>query len=183
MISILIPLANGTEEMEAVIIIDIFRRAAFNVVVAGDSNPVICSRKVEIIPDLLLDEVNQEKLYDAIVLPGGFDGTENLSKNKYLKKILENQKSNNKLIGAICAAPLILASNNLFDANQTITSHPSVKGKLMNYNYTNDDICIDGNFITSRGAGTAIDFALKIVEILSTKELAEKIAHSIVYKY
>lgn len=183
MINILVPIANGTEEMEAVIIIDILRRAAFNVTVAGENDFATCSRNVKIIPDTLISKISENTTFDAIILPGGLEGTKNLSNNKHLIKIIKKHKENNKLIGAICAAPTILAEHNIFDANQKLTSHPSVKEKLNHYQYTIDNVCIDGIFITSRGAGTAIDFALEIVKKLSSKESADKIASSIVYKY
>ncbi len=183
MVNVLVPIAKGTEEMEAVIIIDILRRAAFNVTVAGENDFVICSRNVKIIPDILLSNLNDNIIFDAIILPGGLEGTQNLSNNKHLLKILKYHKENKKLIGAICAAPTILAEHNIFNPNQKVTSHPSVKGKLNNYQYTFDKVCIDDIFITSRGAGTAIDFALEIVKKLSSEDIAEKIASNIVYKY
>jgi len=179
-IKILLPIAQGTEEMEAVIPIDLFRRAEINVLVAGDSYIVECSRGVKIYPDIKFEKLSVEQEFNAIVLPGGLAGVEILSNQNVLIEILKKHNQFKKIIGAICAAPLILVNNGLLSANAKITSHPSVKNQLSKYNYTEEKVVIYKNIITSRGAGTAYEFALTIIEQLKGKQLAQKIAKSIV---
>ncbi len=182
-INVLIPIAQGTEEMEAVIPIDLFRRAEINVVIAGDSYIVECSRGLKIYPDIKFDKLSIEQEYNAIVLPGGMGGVEILSNHQVLIEMIRKHNQFKKIIGAICAAPLILAKNDLIPANAKITSHPSIKDKFINYNYVEEKVVTFKNIITSRGAGTAFEFSLAIIEQLKGKILAQKIAKSIVFDY
>lgn len=181
MIKVLVPIAEGTEEMEAVIIIDMLRRADILVYVASDSETVKCSRGVIIKPDISIEQI-QEDEFDAIVLPGGQPGTDNLSKNQNLISILKKHKNKNKLIGAICAAPKILVENNIIDRDTSITSHPSIAGILKDFDYSEKDVLVSDNIISSRGAGTAFQFALKIIAFLINKEKADEIQKSILFK-
>lgn len=178
---VLLPIAQGTEDMEAVITIDILRRAGISVKVAGENEIISCARGVRIIPDILIDQIDEEEIFDAVILPGGKEGTRNILNNSKIESILLNHKSNNKIIAAICAAPAILVEQKLIPENSIITSHPSASDIFLNYKYTEKDVVRDGNFITSRGAGTAIDFALFIVEVLLNSEIKEKIIKDIVY--
>ena len=166
--------------MELVTIVDLLRRSGINVKVAGENEIVTCSRGVKLIPDILIEQIGLSERFDAIILPGGVNGTKNLSDNSHLLKILRNHKNNNGLIGAICAAPIMLADNDLIDSESIITSHPSVKSQLGKYQYSEKSVVIDGKLITSRGAGTAQEFSLKLIEILVDYETAEKVADSIV---
>lgn len=179
---ILVPVADGTEEMEAVILIDILRRAGYDVLVAGTKSPLECSRGVIIKPDILLDEIPQQASFDVIVLPGGMPGTENLKRNKRLKEILAKHHSLNNFIAAICAAPLILAEMGFLDSNNKFTAHPSLRSKLRQYHYSEDVIVEAGNILTGQGAGVAIEFALMITKRLSGKEKAEEIAKAIIWE-
>ncbi len=179
---VLVPVSTGTEEMEAVIIIDMLRRAGLEVVAAGDNDTITCSRMVKIIPDVLFDQIDENDDYDAIVLPGGNEGTKNLTENTKLKKILENQKENNKMIGAICAAPTILSKHRILNKGQGVTSHPGVMDQFNNYKYKQDSVVDTGMIVTSRGAGTAIEFSLNLIEKLVDKETADKVEKAIVYK-
>lgn len=180
-IKVLVPLAHGSEEMEAVIIIDILRRAGITVKVAGENDIITCSRGVKILSDLLIEDVEQEDEFDAIIIPGGANGTQRLIENEHLRKIIASHHSKNKLIGAICAAPTLLAEHKLISYDSMITSHPSVKVQLENFHYKEDIVVEDGNFITSRGAGTAFDFAFAIINRLINREMALKISNDIVY--
>lgn len=180
-VKVLVPLAHGSEEMEAVIIIDILRRTGISVKVAGEYDIVTCSRGVKILSDLLIEDVEPEDEFDAIIIPGGALGTQRLIENEHLKKIIAYHHSKNKLIGAICAAPTLLAEHKLISNETMITSHPSVKSQLENFNYKEDIVVEDGNFITSRGAGTAFDFAFAIINRLISRESASKISNDIVY--
>ncbi len=179
---VLVPIASGSEEMEAVVIIDLLRRSGCLVIVAGESELITCSRGVKIVPDKLIDQIDENEEFDAIVLPGGGPGTERLSENEHLNNLLKNHSENNKLTGAICAAPTILHKNNLLKESDKITSHPGVKLQLIKYVYTENTVETSRHFFTSRGAGTTIQFSLKIIEKLYDKEKADKIAAEIVYK-
>lgn len=181
-LKVLIPIADGSEEMEAVIIIDLLRRAQIEAVVAGENAETVCSRGVKIVADALLDDIDSYEKFDAVVLPGGLGGTERLSKNAKLATILKNSRENNTLVGAVCAAPLALKAAGVIPKGVAITSHPSVKDKLGEYKYSEDAVAFDRGIITSRGAGTAIDFALSIIEKLIDKKTADEIAAGIVYQ-
>lgn len=178
--TVLVPLAQGSEEMEAVTIVDMLRRAGINVKTAGENEIITCSRGVKIIPDILIEQISATRLFDAVILPGGVNGTKNLSDNSQLIKILRHHLDQERLIAAICAAPIILADNDLLDKNQSITSHPSVKSQLQTYKYSENPVVEDGNIVTSRGAGTALQFSLKIIEILVDKVTAIKVSEGIV---
>ncbi len=179
---VLVPIANGSEEMEAVIIIDILRRAELQVEVVSDDEIVTCSRGVKILPDKKFDDLNSTEIYDAIVLPGGLQGVENFIANEKLASILKNHKNNNALVSAICAAPKALKHINILENGQDITSHPSIQNIFTTYNYKDDKFVFSNNILTSRGAGTAIDFALKLVEILVGTEKSNEIKKAIVYQ-
>lgn len=180
---ILVVIADGTEEIEAVVPIDLFRRAGFDISVAGEKYIVVCSRGTKIVSEILLDEVDTNESYDLIFIPGGSKGTENLLRNEKLELILRKQIMSNRYVAAICAAPTILSAKGLVSKDIAITSHPSVKENFLDLNYVEQNTVISGKVITSRGAGTAIDMALKIIEILGGKELARRIANDIVYCY
>lgn len=179
---ILIAIAHGSEELEAITIVNILRRAEFDVLIYSEDAIVVCARGTKIIPDITnLDEIDIKEL-DAIVLPGGLIGVENLSSNAKLIELIKKVNEENKLIGAICAAPLILHSHNIIDSNCVLTSHPSVKNQLLTYKYVNDDVVIYDNIITSRGIGTALEFSFAIIEqILGNDEVANMIKEDIVY--
>lgn len=181
--SVLIPIAYGNEELEAVTVIDLLRRADIKVVVAGENDMVTFSRGVKIIPDILLSEVSEYETFGAIVLPGGGQGVDNFLENEHLLEIVKFNIAKDNLICAICAAPIFLTQNKLIDETVMITSFPDVKHELNHNNYSEEDVVVSGNFITSRGAGTAIDFALKIIETMTDKGTAKKVAEEIVYKY
>jgi DJ-1 family protein len=176
----LVPIADGTEEMEAVIIIDMLRRADIKVLVVSDSKIVSCSRKVKIISDLNFDELSTNDSFDAIILPGGDKGAKQLMNNIFLLELLKYHRKSKMLIGAICAAPIILAKNKLLNKGHRITSHPLLKSELKEYSYMEENVVIEDNIITSRGAGTTFEFTLKIIELLVGKEIADDIAVRIV---
>ncbi len=181
-INVLVPVMQGTEELEAVTIIDLLRRAGIRVTVAGENEIITCSRGVKLIPDVLLDSIDTDLVFDAIVLPGGVQGTENLMKNRTIEKMLEHQKSKGKLIAAVCAAPTVLSHFNIVEKGQPLTSHPSVKDFLRDYQWINEPVVSDGIIITSKGAGTAIEFTLNIIRKLCNDEIADKVAEGIVYR-
>lgn len=178
---VLIPLAQGCEELEAITLIDLLRRAEIDVTTAGlKSGSVTCSRNTVIVPDTTLDKILNDQ-FDLIVLPGGLPGADHLRDDKQMIELLTKQARDNKLIGAICAAPKALAKAGLLE-NKTATSFPNVLAELnlSNTNISNDAIVHDGNIITSRGPGTAMDFALYLIELLTDKETKLKISKQMV---
>ena len=172
MASVLVPLAQGCEELEAITIIDLLRRAQIHVTTAGlDEQPIKASRGCLLLADTSLDKALDHE-YDMIVLPGGLPGADHLNNDPRIQSLLKTQANNNKYIAAICAAPKILATAGLLE-NKTATAYPGTLEKL-NLNNTvisSDAIIVDANIITSRGPGTAMDFALKLIEILCGREL------------
>ncbi len=166
----LVVIAQGTEEMEAVISIDVLRRGGIDVTVAGvdGAEPVRCSRGVTITPDAALDDVVGE--FDVLVLPGGAEGAERLARSKRVGELLRKQESSGRWVGAICAAPVALEAHGVFQG-KSLTSHPSVRGMIEDWgSYSEHPVVADGNLITSRGPGTAFAFALRIVGALTNAE-------------
>ena len=169
---ILVPLANGFEEIEATTIIDILRRAELKVVTAGLSGITVKgSKEIKIIADELLDDINPEE-FTAIVLPGGYPGYVNLAESEKLLEIIKELNSQNKMVAAICGAPTVLARAGILN-NRNATVYPGLEKELPNP--LNKKVVVDGNIITSQGPGTAMEFALKLVEILSGEDKAKEI--------
>lgn len=175
MSNVLIPLANGFEEIEALTVVDILRRAEIGVVLAGISPGIIISaRGLAITPDTTLDSINPDN-FDMIVLPGGQPGTDNLNADHLLHAIIRKFNESGKKLGAICAAPILLAADGLLDGKRA-TSYPTFSNKLGDCFYDDLPTVIDGNIITSQGPGTAARFALEIVKMLVGELTAESIA-------
>ncbi|XP_031848540.1 protein dj-1beta [Nomia melanderi] len=175
-------IANGSEEMEAVITTDVLRRAGIDVTVAGLSAEkcVKCSRDVKICVDANLQDAVQQK-YDVVILPGGLGGSEAFASSEEVGKLLKEQEKEERVIAAICAAPVALKAHGIAKGKQ-LTSYPSMKDKLTDeYKYLEDKVVTDGNLITSRGPATAFAFGLAIVEKLLNKETADKVAKGMLY--
>ena len=152
------------------------------VTIAGLSGPqaVKCSRDVVIVPDKALDEVKQT--FDVIILPGGLAGSNQLAADHRVGQLLKEQDKSNKLIAAICAAPIALKSHGIGLGKQ-ITSHPSKADELKSdYNYSEDRVVIDGQLITSRGPGTAFEFGLAIVQHLIGSDKVQQITGPMILK-
>ncbi|HEY9198759.1 MAG TPA: DJ-1 family glyoxalase III [Gammaproteobacteria bacterium] len=176
MASVLVPLAQGCEELEAVTIIDLLRRAGIEVVTAGlDAQPVRGSRGTVLIPDTTLDEV-AERDFDMIVLPGGLPGADHLDRDVRLRALLTRSAAAGRYVAAICAAPKVLASAGLLD-QRSATSFPGVlaASNVPGLDYREDAVVQDGRIITSRGPGTAMDFALTLIENLSGKDKRDQV--------
>ncbi|XP_010279104.1 PREDICTED: protein DJ-1 homolog B-like [Nelumbo nucifera] len=179
---ILVPIANGTEEMEAVMIIDILRRAKANVVVASveDKLEIVASRKVKLVADMLLDEAVKLS-YDLIVLPGGLPGAQAFSNSEKLVNLLKTQKEANRPYGAICASPAIVFEPHGLLKGKKATAYPAMCNKLSDPSEAENRVVVDGNLITSRGPGTSIEFSLAIVEKLFGRQKALEIARTMVF--
>ena len=181
MVNVLVPLAEGFEELEAITIIDLMRRAGFDVITAGLNDlPVTASRKNVIIPDTSIDKV-MDSQFDMIVLPGGLPGADNLKENEQVQSLLKRQHQQGKKIAAICAAPKALASAGILQ-NKVITCYPGALDQMdtSQFSISQNPIEIDGNIVTSRGPGTAMDFALSLIEQLGGETLKNTIENQLV---
>lgn len=168
MARVLVPLAPGCEELEAVTIIDLLRRAGIEVVSAGlDAGPVKASRGVVLLADTTLDEALKHD-YDMVVLPGGGPGADRLDHDPRIESLLKKMAASGKYTAAICAAPKVLGRLGLL-AGKRATSYPGFvdKMRLPDVTYLSDAVVQDGKVITSRGPGTAMDFALHLVAVLA----------------
>ncbi|MCS7204221.1 MAG: DJ-1/PfpI family protein [Leptospiraceae bacterium] len=175
MVRVLVPLADGFEEMEGIIIIDVLRRAGVEVIVAGlDKKEIVASRKTKHIADYTLDEVKDWE-YDAIVLPGGSEGAKRLENDERIKQIIERLHQKNKVIGAICAAPNVLLKHNILHEDDVFTLHPSTLPSNYTGKYVDERVVKSRNIYTSKGPGTSFEFALSLVEELCGKEVREKV--------
>src|ERR1051326_1953610 len=173
---VLVPLAPGFEEIEAITVIDILRRAGVEVTVAGTHNgPIEASRKTKHLPDCTLDDVRADD-FDMIVLPGGSPGVTNLRNDARVKQVVETLRAKNRLVAAICAAPTVLSAFGVLDGH-TATSHPSVRKEIaaLAAKVRDERVVVDGPVVTSQSAGTAMEFAFKLVEILCGAEKAAEV--------
>jgi protein deglycase len=162
---VLVVFAEGSEELEAISIVNILRRAGIAVTLAGlEAGALRGSRGVVLMPDTTLDEALQEE-YDMIVLPGGQPGTDHLKADARVLKLTQQMSKQDKFVAAICAAPSVLATAGLLDSKNA-TSYPGTLGSFPKVKLQNAAVVEDGRIITSRGPGTAMDFALTLVERL-----------------
>lgn len=166
---VLVTLAPGFEEIETITVVDILRRAGARVVLAAtEEGPIEGSRGVSVLADTLIDQLDDTE-FDLVVLPGGQPGTTNLQNNETVKAIVQNMYRSRKQVAAICAAPTILHSAGILK-NAVATSHPSVRDQMIDIDYSEERVVVDGNIVTSRSPGTALEFSLKLVEILFGRE-------------
>jgi 4-methyl-5(b-hydroxyethyl)-thiazole monophosphate biosynthesis len=175
MTKVLVPLAEGCEELEAVTVIDLLRRANITVVTAGlEAGPVRASRGVVLVADKTLDEALLDD-YDMVVLPGGGPGADRLDADDRIRQLLISMANSEKFTAAICAAPKVLKSAGLLEGKQA-TCYPGVMqaGDLPGLD-TDQRVVQDGKIVTSRGPGTAMDFALQLVEILTDRNTRDQV--------
>lgn len=164
--NVLVLFADGSEELEAITVVNILRRAGVSVTLAGlDAGALRGSRGVMLMPDSTLDAVLHED-FDMIVLPGGQPGTNHLKADARVLKLAQRMTQQDKYVAAICAAPSVLAAAGLLDGKQA-TSFPGALTAFPKVKQQHAAIVEDGKIITSRGPGTAMDFALTLVERLA----------------
>jgi 4-methyl-5(b-hydroxyethyl)-thiazole monophosphate biosynthesis len=179
---VLVPIADGTEELEAVAIIDTLRRAGADVTVASVGKlQITASRSVKIVADATISEC-VDKTYDLIVLPGGARGAELLRDNTSLTAMLQKQKQSARLYAAICAAPAVVLQHHGLLKNVRATCYPSLQDRLDKKYLSNDRVVVDGNCITGQGPGVAVEFAIKLVELLFGIEKKKEVAAGMLVK-
>ena len=174
-------LAEGFEEIEALTVVDILRRVNItcdmvslkDLEVKGAHNILVKADKI------ISDEIKE---YDLIVLPGGMPGAKNLQNSSDVIEIIKHFNENKKLIGAICAAPIVLSTAQVIDG-KNITSYPGFEDELKGCNYIEDEaVVVDDNIITSRGPATAIAFSYKLIEALGEDSYIE-LSNSMMYNF
>jgi 4-methyl-5(b-hydroxyethyl)-thiazole monophosphate biosynthesis len=177
---VLVPIADGTEELEAVCIIDVLRRAGASVTVAsvGDMQ-ITASRGVKLVADKRIADCVDE-LYDLIVLPGGIPGAEHLRDSRELEMLLRQQQEQGRWYGAICASPAVVLQHHKLLGQRRATCYPTYMDKLENADTDASQVVVDENCVTSRGPGTALAFSLKLVELLYGEEKAKEVAEAMV---
>ena len=180
MASALVPLAQGCEELEAVTVIDLLRRAGIEVISAGlGDGPVTASRGVVLIPDIRLADILEEE-FDMVVLPGGLPGADHLAADARLRRLLQRMADSGRYTAAICAAPKVLAAAGLLDGRRA-TAYPGILEALSATTIAIDGGAVvrDGKVITSRGPGTAMEFALELIALLAGTERRDEVARGL----
>ncbi len=178
MTRVLVPLAQGCEELEAVTIIDLLRRADIEVVAAGlDDGPVTASRGVRILPDMPLDKA-LELDYDMVACPGDCPAVIISPRTNVVTSLLKTMNESGRFVGAVCAAPKVLARTGILDGKQA-TAYPGVLQAEEHANISGNAVTRDGRIITSRSAGTVMDFALAIIEALQGRESRDRVEESL----
>jgi len=180
---VIVPFTEGVEEIEFVTVVDILRRAGIEVTMASLNGKSVTGRsKIIIQADAALKDVIEDD-WDMVVLPGGLPNAHLLRDDPNVKSLVENLRNQRKSIAAICAAPTALAAYGITEG-RSITSYPAMKDEILQLtpssSYCDDAVVEDDFLITSRGAGTAVEFALRLVTRLCDKEKSEEIRQSII---
>ena len=176
-------IADGSEEMEVVIVVDVLRRAGVGVFLAGvgeETRMVTTSRGVRIAPDGAWDPAEASR-FDALVIPGGIGGTQAMREDASVKQAVREFLQAGKLVASICAGPTVLHEAGAL-AGKTYTSHPSSRAELTAGTWVDQPVVRDGNVLTSQAPGTAFAFALALVELLVSPEIARKVASGMLYR-
>jgi protein deglycase len=179
--TVLVPVADGSEELETICIVDVMRRAGAQVTLAStDKLQVIASKGVKLICDRLLNDCVNET-FDLIALPGGMPGSEYLRDCAPLIEALKRQHAAGRLYAAICAAPAVALYPHGLLAGRRATCHPNFTHLAPGVDLSDAAVVVDGNCVTSRGAGTACEFSLTLVELLYGKAKAHEVADGMVF--
>ena len=177
---IAVHLADGFEEIEALTVVDILRRADLDLITVSisDKKEITGSHDITVIADKLFQDVDYNEI-GMIILPGG-PGIKNLEAHDDLKRRIIDFDLDEKYIAAICAAPSIIGKMGFLEGKKA-TCYPGFEKDLLGAELSEENVVVDKNIITSRGVGTAIDFSLKLVEILKGEEFANELSSKIVY--
>ena len=177
---VLVPVADGSEEMEAVTIIDILRRAGAEVTIASvGALQITASRGVKLLADTTVDSC-RHRVFDLIVLPGGIPGAEHLRDSTVLTEMLRQQRDQDRWYGAICAAPAVVLARHGLLGPEGATCHPAFTDQLPDTRLSDRSVVVAGKCVTSQGPGTAMAFALQLVELLFDPETATDVAAGMV---
>lgn len=183
MSKVYILVADGFEEIEGLTVVDLLRRARIDIKMVSitDTLKVVTSHNIEIRADVLLsDIIDETELADILVLPGGMKGTNNLKASAEVDRIIRKYQEAGKYLAAICAAPTVYGEKGLLEGKKA-TCYPGLEDGLLGAEKNTDKVVVDGQFITSRGMGTSIDFGLKMIEILISADKAVEIGKQIVF--
>ncbi|MFA6940218.1 MAG: DJ-1 family glyoxalase III [Clostridiaceae bacterium] len=177
---VIVFLADGFEEIEALAAVDILRRANIKTDICSVGGEYVRgAHDITVKADFKICNIKDE--YDMIVLPGGMPGTLNLMENKQLINLIKEYNKRNKFIAAICAAPKVLNKADVLSGKK-VTSYPGALDNMSGFIYSEDQVVTNGNIITSRGPGTAVEFALKIVNILQGKDVEMSLREDLILK-
>ncbi len=174
--SVLVFLAEGFETIEALAVVDIFRRAEIEVVTAavGEKRQVVSAHGISVLADRMLEECLAQE-WDLLVLPGGVAGSENLTNSPQVVEMVHQQEKNGRLYAAICAAPAVVLEKHGLLVNRKATCHPGFIAALAEEKREEKGVVVDGNCITGRGAGYSVPFALELLEQLAGGEIRKKV--------
>jgi 4-methyl-5(b-hydroxyethyl)-thiazole monophosphate biosynthesis len=172
---ILMPLTEGFEEIEAIAVIDILRRAEIEVVVAGLKEGLVeGAHKIKVLPDISLEKIASGD-FDGVILPGGYPGYVNLGKDERILNIVREMDKAGKYVAAICCAPYVLIKAGVLQGRKATVSPSGKKEVSVSAQYCEDRVVVDRKLITSQSPGTAVEFALKLVEVLAGEEAMKKV--------
>ena len=181
---VLVFLAEGFETIEALSVVDVCNRAKVTCHACSliENRTVNSAHGTMVLCDKLISD-NDLETYDAIVLPGGMPGSTNLRDNEKVQSLIKKYNKENKIVAAICAAPIALAKAGVIEGKK-VTSYPGFKDELGNVNYVEEDtVVVDGNIITSRGPATALVFGLEILKKLGYEKEAEEIREGMLINF
>jgi 4-methyl-5(b-hydroxyethyl)-thiazole monophosphate biosynthesis len=175
----LISVADGVEDLECVTLIDVLRRAEIEVVVASieGRRMITCARGTRLTADTMLVDVLAQA-FDLIVLPGGMPGAQHLAEHEPLAERVREQARAGKLFAAICAAPAVALQQYGVLKQRRMTCYPAFSDRLSGCTFVDQAVVVDGNCITSQGPGTALEFALTLVEQLLGKAVRKQVAEA-----
>ncbi|MGM0501493.1 MAG: DJ-1 family glyoxalase III [Bacillota bacterium] len=179
---IVIPLAAGFEEIEALTNIDVLRRAGLDVVTVSLGDLTVSGdHGIDVKADQNIDDLNVDEV-DGVVLPGGMPGAKHLKEDKRVVKLVEELDAKNALVAAICAAPMVLEEAGVIK-DRPATSYPGFETEMPSCRYQQERVVVDGNLITARGPGVALEFAIKIVELIVGSEKAEELKAAMITNF
>jgi 4-methyl-5(b-hydroxyethyl)-thiazole monophosphate biosynthesis len=177
---ILVPIADGSEEVETIAIIDVLRRAHLEVMVASvhERLTVTMAHGVKVTADVLVQDVS-DQIFEAIILPGGMPGAEHLRDCIVLIDLLKSQQKAGRWLGAICAAPVVVLEYHGLLGGRKATCYPSMSNQLKNASAAHQRVVVDDRCVTSQGPGTALEFALQWVSLLVNQTTADQLKKSL----
>ena len=175
--SALVFLAPGFEEIEAITVIDILRRAEIETVLAGlVQNPIVAARHTRHLAEVHIADVDPARVFEVVVLPGGAEGAKHLGESKYVGEWLHRQRQRDQWVAAICAAPTALLAHDWLQLEQHIIAHPTVQSQFAaGQVLPNKRVVVDGKLITSLAAGSAMEFAFEIVRQLRGSDAVSRV--------